>query len=383
MNRVYNQTIRVGWIGWVLLITSPGTQAFDGEIPGMSNQDSLLQKADTFEKTGQYLDALGIYEDLLRDGTGRGSPWTAYVLFRQGCVQYQSGDKASAIESVNAAMALDPTEPSYKAFLSEMTGDGTSESKRSNRYRAHRNEGSAKQLLATNGILHIFVRGRNTIPWDSQGQEQIQQCIENADRWLEGRAAESGHVSQPQFVHRYLTVPDEPFWRRIDVPEPDSTSDYRRDWLKAILVRFQAGSYAELFDRVFEGAHLDNRSVVFHTANRDFSFSSWVPYKKMPTDLESVFVSSEISEWINPFNEVVYTHELLHLYGADDLFNKIEDPTVPKTELMGDGAHSLEECELCQWTRYAIGWVTMPPHSTHLHLMEAGSKRNLKAQKGA
>src|SRR5262249_20754717 len=159
-------------------------------------------------------------------------------------------------------------------------------------------------------LLHIFVYGRNTEPWDPSSQARIQKDIEKADEWLRARAADNGSTMPPVFSHRFLTLPEEPFWTRLDVPDPDSSRDYRKAWLQAVLVRFEAKSYAELFNRVFDGTALDNRAVVFHTSAGDLSFAVFRPYSPEPTDLESTFSPAQATEWSNPYQAVSYTHKL-------------------------------------------------------------------------
>lgn len=346
----------------------------------LSTQDELLQRADRLEQSGQFVPAIAIYESLIDAGAGRDLRWTAYVLFRMACAQYQAGDRVGALESTGVAVTLDPEEPAYKAFQADVRAETTG-TRRSTVYRPRRDQGSARRLVSTNGVLHIFVRGRNTDPWDPDEESKIRHRIEESDGWLQERAAESGRTLHPVFEHRYLTVLDEPFWRKIDVPDPDSALEYRRAWLAAIPPRFQADTYAELFDRVFGGVDFDNRGVVIHVARRRDAFAPPTPYQKEPADLECAFVRSERSEWDNPYEAVLYTHELLHLYGADDLYSKVPDPAVPESDVMNFGAHRIDLCLLSSLTRYAIGWTDQPPRLKNLRLATAASK--LKTKKGA
>jgi hypothetical protein len=335
------------------------------EPPYVSTQDVLLKQADELEQATRYQEAIALYEQLVHEGEGRDPRWTAYVLFRLAGAQYQSGDRVSAKESVAVAVSLDPEEPSYQSFQAELSV-GQSGDKPSALYRARRDQGSAKRLTSTNGVLHIFVRGRNTDPWDPELEEKTHRHVEEADRWLQARAAESRVTPPPTFVHRYASLVDEPFWRRVDVPDAITPTDYRKAWLEAVLTRFNAGSFSELFDRLFNGMDLANRAVIFHTASRELTIL--VPYRKEPTDLESTFVSCEPSEWANSHEPVAYTHDLLHLYGADDLFNKVRDPQAPEDDVMNFGRHDLDDCTLCDLTRYAIGWKDQSPRLTRLRL---------------
>lgn len=349
--------------------------------PGyVSTQDAQLREADALEKDLRFKEAVPIYEKLVEAGSGRDPHWTAYVLFRMAGAQVESGDRAGAQESAGVAVTLDPEEPSYQIFQAELNA-GLSGERSSAVVHARRDQGSARRLVSTNGVLHIFVRGKNTEPWDTEDVDKMRLQIEESDRWIQARAQESGVSARPVFTHRFLTLSDEPFWRRVDVPEAESSPEYRKAWLDAILVRFGADSYADLFDRTFEGMDLANRAVVFHTANRTIPFTLLSPCRTEPADLESVTVQSGTSEFSGLYAAVRYTHRLLHLYGADDLFDKAPDPAVPENEIMNFGAHRLDDCELCALTRYAVGWTDQPPHLSRLRLQ--GLAAAPKRKKGA
>lgn len=337
-----------------------------------SSQDDLLKRADQLELSGRFEEAIELYDSLVHAGGGRDSRWTAYVLFRMGCAQYQLGDRVSAQESISVAVTLDPEEPSYQAFQADVLS-GSKGRARSAVYRPVRDSGSAKRLTSTNGILHIFVRGRNSERWDQEEARKAQDSIETSDRWLAARAKESGVSQPPTFVHRFVTLPDEPFWRKTDIPESDSGPRYRKAWMIAILTRFHATSYTELFNRAFEGTETSNRTVVFHALKKGDLFTFFSPHRRQPGDMENTVVLSAKSEWTTLYDSVCYTHGLLHLYGADDLFNKLHDPNVPETDIMNFGAHALEECQLSPLTQYAIGWRDQPPKITKLRIANPGN----------
>jgi tetratricopeptide (TPR) repeat protein len=348
--------------------------------PYLSTQDAQLQQADRLEQSDRYQEAIPIYESIIQNGEGRDLRWTAYIMFRLACAQYQSGDRMNALESAQGAATLDPQEPSYQAFVTNISAarHGAAQPVV---YHAYRNSGSARKLSSKNGVLHIFVRGQNTDPWDPELEEKTRLQIEESDQWLQARSAETPSGPAPVFTHRFLALADEPFWRRINVPDTDSSSSYRKAWLDAILVRFQAASYEELFNHVFEGQAFDNRAVVFHAAKEEAPLSIRLPCRQEPTDVESVLVQSQPSGWDNSHDAVTYTHGLLHLYGADDLYNKAPDPEIPEQDVMNFGAHSLDECEICALTRYAIGWTDHPPHLTRLRL--ASTPNHTRKTKGA
>jgi hypothetical protein len=358
------------------LVTAAVAPVLSPESAYLSTQDARLRQADELEQQSRFDEAAVIYDDLINEGAGRDIRWTAYLLFRQASAQAQSGDLASAEESAGGAVNLDPDEPPYKSFLADLQAK-TSGSLSSSVYHAERNKGSAKRLVATNGVLHIFVQGRNTLAWDAEEEEKTRHHIQVADQWLQARAASADVKPSPVFFHRYLHVTEEPFWRRADVPEADMPPDYRQAWLQEVLERFRADSYADLFDRTFDGMDLDIRSIVFHLLRPGGQLAMMFPAVTAPSGMESAFVASERTDWVNLYEPVSYTKEFLRLYGADDLSGKVQDPAVPENDVMNFGGGCLEDCQIGRLTRYAIGWMDQPPPLTILRLaaLPVGYKR--------
>lgn len=333
----------------------------------LSTQDALMAQADQLEQDGRLRDALRIYDHLIQTGSGRDLRWTAHLFFRQACLQAQLGDRSTALETAEAAVTLDPGEPAYKAFLSDLqTRSGSRHL--SIVYRARRDIGSARRLTGRSGVLHVLVRGRGTDAWDADSVSKLQARIQEADRWLIAKAAEEGLSPAPVIDHRFWAMPEELFWRRHDIPDAQSPKGYREAWLEEVLIRLQARSFAEAFDRAYEAADVDHRSIVFHVSRRQDSFTTMTPYVPTPTDLEGVFAVSEESDWLQPYDAVAYVHEWLHVYGADDLFSKAKDPVAPESDVMHFGAHELSGCTLGPLTRYAIGWTDEVPALTRLTL---------------
>src|SRR5262249_12689507 len=158
-------------------------------------------------------------------------------------------------------------------------------SSKSTLYHARRNQGSARRLIATNGILHLLVRGSNTRAWDPEYEEEIRLQVEQADRWLQNMAADRAPAAHPTFVHKYVTLRDESFWRSVSIPDSESASNYRESWLQAVLVRFGVHSYRELFNQEFGDQAFDNRAVVFHTVGREGAVTVLRPHRPESTDV--------------------------------------------------------------------------------------------------
>jgi hypothetical protein len=237
-------------------------------------------------------------------------------------------------------------------------------------YLCGRDLGSARRMVSTNGVLHIFVRGRQTEPWDELYQRRTQDNIGAADRWWQARAEENLPSCDPTFIHKYLALPDEPYWRKMLAPDYSASYAYIDAWTAMVLAQFKAVSYRQLFDREFRGERVANRVVIFHTAQRGRSFALPEWYHRTNGDIEQALVMQNRKE-IRQLEASVYAHELAHLYGADDLYNKVREPGFAGFELMNLYMPPfIDSCVLGSLTRYAIGWTPHPPKLVNLKLKQ-------------
>ena len=54
--------------------------------------------------------------------------------------------------------------------------------------------------------------------------------------------------------------------------------------------------------------------------------------------------------------------------GADDLYNKVQDPVIPYRDIMNCKVSGLDHSVIGSLTAYAIGWVSNLPRLTHLQI---------------
>lgn len=339
-----------------------------------STQDERLARADRLERGRQFDEAAAIYDDLLQAGGGRDARWNAYVLYRLSLCQYQSGDAMAARESLLTALAIDPDEPAYGALrrrLDRELGDVPD-----NVYRCTRDVGSAGRLARRVGVLHVLVRGRNTLSWDRDNELALRRAIRASDDWIQARAREQSPSVSVTIAHRFLATTNEPFWRTFAVPEPEMGGEYRDSWLAAVPPRFRAASLAHMFDDAFDGADFDQRAIAFHVVEPAGAFRGPSVRPLMaPSDIETVWIGQADRERLAARQAVRYSRALFFLFGADDLSDK-NGAGIPEHELMNVAAHRIDGCVLHPLTRYAVGWQEKRPELKGLRVIDLG--RELK-----
>ncbi len=229
--------------------------------------------------------------------------------------------------------------------------------------------GSARQLRGRCAVFEIYV-GRK---WTRRKRHQGRRSLLAACRWLERTAAAHGVelslVTDPAEV---LTLPDHPTRTRglgsnFMLPNP------RRREITGDLARVAAGTIAERLGQL--DGHFDSHLLVVHLKRSDVGFA--VPARNRLTDqveLEMCLCSCTSSP-------ATYAHEILHLFGARDLYcdGQLAQATARwldndddrraylrkgynafearfPTALMTTTDEPLDDLEISPLTAHAVGW---------------------------
>ncbi|OVE76686.1 hypothetical protein BVX98_05225 [bacterium F11] len=350
------------------------------EYPLKSNFSALLASAkventllegNKLEETYQYDKAILLYQTAIESFRFNDHQLKSRLFYNLSYAHYLTGDLTSALQIIGKSLNLNSNNMEYLSFqnhLKELMKPKLGE-ERSHTYHALRSLGSADQLTGRNGILHIFAEGRNSIKWSPSKVQSTLKQVENASHWLTDEARKRNIHPLPTFIHRKIMTPNFPLLKNNDIPSYTSDPTYTENWLKALLASFNVSNFKTLFSAQSFPDDLRSRSVVIHTNQEDRSFALPLEKAHYESDLEVALVYFRVKKLTNPFQAVVYSHELLHLYGADDLYDKIEDTAFTELEIMHFGGYRLENNYLCQLTTYAIGWSKSRPDGSQLQIM--------------
>jgi hypothetical protein len=346
--------------------------ASDDAIAVPSAIYDALMDAKRWEEIYEHDRAIEVVRRLIEADKGKDPVVSAHLYFHWAIALRRTGDVTESLSKVNRAIALNPRRKTYRGFKQELElrRAGIDGKPASARYFAYRDVGSAKRLTATGGVLHIFVEGKNSQPWSEFERLQAHVAIENGSEWLVKEAAARG--VKADFLHRYMDVPSSPLFRKIDVPTWLTSEEYRLAWEKALLKTLNAESFGQLFKEQFPGVDLENRSLMFYANMRARPFAMRVSKAHHASGIETAFCHFDVTNIMNPDHAVTYVHELSHLYGADDLYDKVPDPLGPERDVMRVGSYRLEKCLVSDITAYAIGWTNVIPKTTRLQIVTSG-----------
>ena len=228
--------------------------------------------------------------------------------------------------------------------------------------------GTAKTLTGNCLIYNVFVNDAES-EWTAKATESVLGMLEEAANFLERRFEESG--SDGKLSVRFTDASNSAF---LSFDEAAPTDASGMNWLGYAFSKTEHGTpNAYLKQCVKNVSDYDNVCFLFlfNKAGRSFA----TPYDSQYKDCEDyryeraqIFFSTDRSfEFF--CNPSVLAHELLHLFGAVDLYEphvdtedaaKVEE--LFPTELMRFEPTDIFQAEISSLTAYLIGWTKVLPN---------------------
>jgi hypothetical protein len=325
-------------------------------------------QAEDLTEMGNYGAAAAKLRSWLASGGRRERERELSALRLLANLEFALGDGPAAVQTAGRALKLAPGDTQLLALREDIAAKSRSLAGQT-RYSVWRKAGSAYALRGGVGVLHVFVYGRGSERWTYRRTVRVETDVSLADAWLAARAKEHGAADAPRFEHRWTALAEEPFWASTPFPVSDTPQSERAHWEAAVLERLGAGTFAEAFDRAFAGRRPRNRLVVFHVDAKATSYAMSHKSARYPAmDLESAVVMFGLDSAFDFSHPPAYAHELIHTFGADDLYNKAEDRLVARSDVMNGGCRPLSTCTVSDLTAYAVGWRERRPPLSRLKI---------------
>lgn len=211
--------------------------------------------------------------------------------------------------------------------------------------------GSAKRLIGKNLVLSIFISEPSS-PWQQEAKDEIFDMIYEAEDWLE---------EQANLYSKKIYFNNEAFGLEEDIVlDYIPPTDGEFNWVKEAGKIIGYPSIKQLYRTVKEDS---NNFIVLLFANKE-GRSFALPYEK-GLDSEyflegSILYKAFEGETINP---ATIAHEILHLYGAWDLYSEDGDnslESLAREKMSGDIMLELKpdifENAVKELTAYLVGW---------------------------
>lgn len=296
--------------------------------------------------------AMLLIEQLLAKTNSSQSQLKAWLYTQQGQIFQQRRHFHYAINAFQHAMHYLPEKQHHARHIKQLqiTIDGMqTERQLRDRYLDARNIGMARQLKHQVTIAYFYLDDAKWSKWSAKSRQRNQVNLEQVILWYKSQAAKYG-IDNLDINVRYFFI--------------KSPNGIAKEWLRDAGFFLQAQSLisqqlgyrdlAEFSQAITAGSPFHQLALVFHANNQSRSFAS-VCHQRCHA--EFVMLTEKMNN--NPFawaTSQVQSHEILHLFGAMDLYNIRQAKDFAVTDLMNYYSQSLKYATIDPITAWAIGW---------------------------
>ncbi|WP_028112423.1 hypothetical protein [Ferrimonas kyonanensis] len=222
-------------------------------------------------------------------------------------------------------------------------------------YRDARDNGIAASLTGKITILYLYLDDNRWSRWSGKQRLLNRHYLQQVVEWYQARAAQYG-VAKPQISSRFFFL-----------KAPRGIS---KEWLRSKqffldaqgLIANQLG-YPSMSAFVEAKAPSGQVAMVFHSNGDARSFALSCGNKQVSPNCHYEYVM--LTESVSSASAATYTpqvqaHEILHLFGAADLYRIESARDYAVTDLMNYYSDALRHASLDPITAWSIGWSEAP-----------------------
>ncbi|WP_196138678.1 hypothetical protein [Aliikangiella sp. G2MR2-5] len=253
------------------------------------------------------------------------------------------------------------------------------ESERSfnNDYVATRGSGPAKSLTGKVIVAYVFIDDGINTRWSKTAIQRSQQVLGEVEAWNQDKGI-SYKVEELSFTNKTFLVQRNPHINRLSKVSYKSPRKEIESFVSAIATGLGERSIGDFIDKQIQMEEADQGVVILHSNFDQRSFARRCGYTHQKNSyrngrLITEFISRCRDEYVMLMNQVKrnrwdklhYTqaHEMLHLFGADDLYSIKDAANYAVTDIMNFHSKKLDDSEVHPITAYAIGWKHEKPEA--------------------
>jgi lipocalin len=344
----------------ILFFTPSGTthpivpDAYQGQFKALKQQ----------LKNNDHDSAMMAITQLLSQGALIGKSASLWLLEQKANIEESRLHFHSAKATYYQALALKPKHKlknQYNNRIIELTShiDAYQQERHlRSHYRDSRDSGIAKRLKNNITIAYIYLDDGRWSQWSGKARMQNHTNLQNVINWYQQQAA-NYHITDLNFDIRYFYV--------------HSPKGLSRQWLLSkefsvyaddMLAR-QLGfaSIEDFVTNLSQGRADSQVALVFHTNAEARSFARTCPAGKQyqACQIEYAMLTKKIgTQGRIDITTQTQSHEILHLFGAADLYNIESAKDFAVTDIMNYYSADLKYASLDPITAWAIGWGELP-----------------------
>ncbi|MCW8880070.1 MAG: hypothetical protein OQK51_23680 [Kangiellaceae bacterium] len=244
-------------------------------------------------------------------------------------------------------------------------------------YIATRDTGPAKALKGKVLVAYIFIDDGIKTRWSKKSMQRSEAVLSSVEQWKKTKAKEYS-ISNVSFVNKSFIVRRNPNLKKYSGVSFRSSMDKVEKYIEIVMQTLGEKSVGNFIQKQMKLEGADQGVVFFHNNFDERSFAKRCGYTHIRTfyvkgEKKTEYISKCQDEFVMLMNQVKrnrwdklhYTqaHEMLHVFGADDLYSIKGAREYAVTDIMNYQSKKLSDSQIHPVTAYAIGWQKEPPKS--------------------
>ena len=229
-------------------------------------------------------------------------------------------------------------------------------------YRASPNRGPAANLDGHIAVVFFYIKEQSSAGWGLKQQQFAELAFNNVKRWYTQKS--SHYQKSISFSLRKFIIKHDPQLKRTKLKFRQSTNDTRQIVTQTLKTIGQE-NVADFIRLIKNQENADSVALVFLVNREERSFALRC-LSRCASGGEFAFILENART--KNFNNMEYTqaHEILHLFGADDLYNISKAKFYAPRDIMNYNSKFLGAMSLEPITAYAVGLTTVKPNAPFL-----------------
>lgn len=226
-----------------------------------------------------------------------------------------------------------------------------------NSYRDSRDTGIASQFTGQIKIAYIYLDDQRWSQWSGKNRSRNRIHLNRVIQWYRNKAAEYG-IQDLSFSVRYFILKPK---GKLSVDVVQNFRFFSRA-TKQLASQLGFKTVDQFYADLKSGNPEAEIALVFHANSdaRSFARVCRAGVKSSRCHNEYAMVTSKIGDWTL---EYAQAHEILHLFGARDLYNIREARDYAVTDVMNYISSDLQYSDISPITAWAIGWQDELPQT--------------------
>ena len=242
-------------------------------------------------------------------------------------------------------------------------------------YIATRSSGPAKVLKDKVLVTYIFIDDGIKTRWSKKDILRTEQVLAEVERWSKQRSLEY-NVDNIEFVNKTFIAQRNPRIKQLSAISYKSSVPQIEKFIDEVMEDLGEKSIGEFIKKQMQLVNAKQGVVIFHSNFDQRSFARRCGYTHRRTYYEdgrelTEMISNCEEEYVMLMNQVkrnrwdklknTQAHEILHLFGADDLYSIKSAANYAVTDIMNFQSRNLADGRIDPITAYAIGWQNTKP----------------------